>query len=179
MDNYNTCSFVIIHSMTNAVIPRTLFFMELNPAPFLLCRKELMKKRISLENAFVKQLYTCCTKAFSHENTAKYFMALYCWLNASLGPYFGLLFRSWLQAALVKLHLRVSQFHSVYFCIWRKGDGLKGGRFGAKQTQRVSALKVNITLCLNYTPSALQFSHTLALSTLSPIPANTPSSQPS
>lgn len=88
-------------------------------------------------------------------------------LNASLAPYSWRLFHSWLQAAQVKLHLWVSQLQSVYFCIWRKVDGFEGaGRFGAKQTARVSILKVNITLCLNYTPSALQFSHTLALSPL-------------
>lgn len=60
---------------------------------------------------------------------------------------------------------------------WVWGGG--GRRFEAKQTARVSTLKVNTTLCLNYTPSALQFSHTLALSPLSLIPANTPLSRPS
>lgn len=58
-----------------------------------------------------------------------------------------------------------------------EGGGGRGGRFWAKQTVRVSTLKVNITLCLNYTPPALQFSHTPALSSLSLILANTPSSR--
>lgn len=49
-----------------------------------------------------------------------------------------------------------------------------GGEFGAKQIVKVSTLKANTTPCLNYTPWALQFSQTLALSPRSPIPANTP-----
>ena len=44
---------------------------------------------------------------------------------------------------------------------WVRGGGGGGGE-GAKQTARVSTLRVNITLCLNCTPSARQFSHTLA-----------------
>lgn len=150
--------------------------MALNPAPFLFCRKELMKikefigKWLCQEECFVSnpspQMFKYCTEIIlsgKHGRIFYYFRLL----NASLAPYFWRLFHSWLQAAQVKLHLWVSQLQSVYFCIWRKVDGFEGaGRFGAKQTARVSILKVNITLCLNYTPSALQFSHTLALSPL-------------
>lgn len=53
--------------------------------------------------------------------------------------------------------------------------GLRGGgKFGAKQTARVSTLRANIALCLNYTPWVLQFSHTLTLSSPSLNPADTP-----
>lgn len=170
--------------MTHTVIPRTPFY-GIEPSALPPLPRSSWKSRISSENAFVKK-----ERFVSNAKTAAVPMwhqiilrswILYCsrGLNASLGPYFWLLFWSWLQAAQVKLHLWVSQLHSVYFCIWRKGDGLEGGRFGAKQTARVSTLKVNITLCLNYTPWAQQFSHTLALSPLSLIPANTPSDRPS
>lgn len=152
--------------------------MELNPAPFLLlCSKKLMKMKDLSENAFVKKenVVSNAWPKMLHQiilsGGRSWIVDYPHWLKASVGPYFWVLFWSWLQAARVKLHLWVSQLHSVYFCIWRK--------FGAKQTARVSTLKVNITLCLNYTPSALQFSHTLTLSLLSLIPANTPSSRPS
>lgn len=171
MDNYNTCSFVIIHSITNTVIPRTPFYgTEPGTLPLLPQGAFIWNEGFHLNMLFVKKesfvTHTFLNVTSNHS----------VWLNASHGPHFWLLCWSWLQAARVKLHLWVSQPHSVYFCIWRKGDGVERGSFGAKQTARVSTLKVNITLCLNYTPSALQFSHTLALSPLSLIPANTPSS---
>lgn len=153
--------------------------MELNPAPFLLYQeahenegfhlKMLLSRKNVLSLMWKPQLFQCGTKSSC---AAEYFTALADWMHHLVhisDYYFEVGCRQ------VKLHLWVSQLHSVYFCIWRKGDGLEGGRFGAKQTARVSTLKVNITLCLNYTPWAQQFSHTLVLSPLSLIPANTPS----
>lgn len=143
--------------------------MALNPAPFLFWK--FIGKWLCQEECFVSnpspQMFKYCSEIIlsrKHGRIFYYFRLL----NASLAPYLWRLFHSWLQAAQVKLHLWVSQLQSVYFCIWRKVDGFErgAGRFGAKQTARVSILKVNITLCLNYTPSALQFSHTLALSPL-------------
>lgn len=189
MDNYNTCPFVIIRSTTNAVIPRTPFYglepSTLPPLPQGAPENEgfHLKMLLSRKNVLSLMRNRNCSNVATNHSVRKTqlnnLLPLADWMHHLVHIFWTILFWSWLQAARVKLHLWVSQLHSVYFCIWRKGDGLEGGRFGAKQTVRVSTLKVNITLCLNYTPSALQFSHTLVLYPLSFIPANTPSSQPS
>lgn len=161
--------------------PKSTFFMELNPAPFLTHQGAIehdgfnLKTHLSKDSficAVEQQLFWSCTRSFWQENAAEHFSPGR--PQAPPMPSFGPLFWSCLWAVRGKLHLWVSRPRSVYFCIRRKGDGFVGGEFGAKQTAKVSTLKANTTPCLNYTPWALQFSHTLARSPLSPIPSNTP-----
>lgn len=174
MDNYNTflCNYTQYDKHCD---PKNTFLWHWTQHPSSSVAKGSWKSRSSSENGFVRRnvlfliLHHKCSniapKSFCQENTAEYFITFAYWMHLSLricDDYFTVDCRR-----QVKLHLWVSQLQSVYFCIWRKVDGFEGaGRFGAKQTARVSILKVNITLCLNYTPSALQFSHTLALSPL-------------
>lgn len=84
------------------------------------------------------------------------------WLNASFGPYFSPLFQSWLQAVWVKLHLWVSQPHSVYFCIWRKGDGLEegGGVWGKANSEGLNTQSKHYPMFELHTLSPTVLPHT-------------------
>lgn len=186
MDNYNTCSFVITHSITNTVISRTPFYgTEPSTLPLLPQGAHEnegfhLKMLLSTKNV-LSLMWNLVPNHSVRENAAEYWAAPFDWMHFLvhfLVHIFFFLLLFWSPLHFESYTYGCPSSTQVYFCIWRKGDGLEGGRFGAKQTARVSTLKVNITLCLNYTPSALQFSHTLALSPLSLIPANTPTSRP-
>lgn len=162
--------------------PKSTFFMDLNPAPFLTHQAAIEhdgfhpKKHLCKESfisGVEQELSWSVTRSFWQENapelsrpwrnhgpSAAYFFAYYFAVGS------GQREESYTYGCPSPVQsISVSE---------GKVMGLWGGGFGAKQTAKVSTLKANTTPCLNYTPWALQFSHTLTLSPRSPIPANTP-----
>lgn len=136
--------------------PKSTFFMELNPAPFLTHQGAIERDGFYLKMHLSKDSYLRCGAA-ALLKLHQIILAAEPFIpgrpRAPPMPSFGPLFQSCLWAVRGKLHLWVSRPRSVYFCIRRKGDGfVGGGEFGAKQTAKVSTLKANTTPCLNYTP---------------------------
>lgn len=123
--------------------PKSTFFIDLNPAPFLTHQGAIehdgfhLKKHLGKESfisSAEQELSWSFTRSFWQENAAE--------LSRPSGPMappmpiFRPLFWSWLRAAWGKLHLWVSQPRSVYFCIRRKGDGFVGGGLGQSKQRR-------------------------------------------
>lgn len=92
MDNYNTCSFVITHSITNTVISRTPFYgTEPSTLPLLPQGAHEnegfhLKRLLSTKNV-LSLTWNLVPNHSVRENTAEY-LSCSRWLNAFLGPYF-------------------------------------------------------------------------------------------
>lgn len=124
--------------------PKSTFFMELNPAPFLTHQRPNehdgfhLKQHLSKETFNVSLMWnnSCSDVSAAHSDRKMQRSSPAQMPETCSMPIFRLLFWSWLQAVWGKLHLWVSQPHSVYFCIRRKGDGFVGGSLGQSKQWR-------------------------------------------
>lgn len=110
--------------------PKSTFFMELNPAPFLTHQGAIERDGFDLKMHLSKDSYLRCGAA-ALLKLHQIILAAEPFIpgrpRAPPMPSFGPLFQSCLWAVRGKLHLWVSRPRSVYFCIRRKGDGFVGG----------------------------------------------------
>lgn len=162
--------------------PRSTFFMELNPAPFLTHQGANehdwfpLKQHLSTEAFNVSPIWnSSCFEVSVARSDGKM-------QRSSPASAVWNLFSAYFSPIILKLAVGSARKATPMgvpaplslFLYQKERWWVCGGEFGAKQTVKDSTLKANTAPCLNYARWALQFSHTLALSPHSPIPANTP-----
>lgn len=162
--------------------PKSTFFMELNPAPFLTHQGANehdgfhLKQHLSKDPFNVSLMWnrSCSEVSAAHSDGKRQRSspAAAAWnpFNAYFSP---IILVSWLQAVWGKLHLWVSQPHSVYFCIRRKSDGFVGGLGQSKQWRSQHSKQTLPHVWSAHLEPYSSPTHSLALSPRSPIPANT------
>lgn len=150
--------------------PKSTFFMDLNPAPFLTHRAAIEHDGFHPKKHLCKETFTSCveqglswsfTRSFWQENAAE--LSRHGGPTAPLMPIFRLLFCSRLRAARGKLHLWVSQPRSVYFCIRRKGDGFVGGFWGKANSEGLNTQSKHYPMFELHTLSPTVLPHTRRL----------------